>query len=97
MNTFKKHSSGNYGMYGLNLFRSEPVIQMNGDIWKFLWWEKGKKYATFINSKGSKYTFQPSIIYYSEKRNVIVRMEEHFTDECKSNKNKDNIDNFDYE
>jgi hypothetical protein len=74
--TFKKHKSGNYGMYGLNFLGGDPVIKIDGDLWKFLWWETGSDKATFINAKGIYYTFTPSTIYYSDKRNDIVRMEE---------------------
>jgi len=73
---FTKHKKDNYGMYGLNFLGAEPVIQINGDIWKFLWFVPGKDDATFINAKGTQYTFNPSTIYYSDKRNDIMRMEE---------------------
>mgnify|MGYP003353112000 FL=1 len=73
---FTKHKSGNYGMYGLNFLGAAPVIQMNGDIWKFLWFVPGKDDATFVNAKGTQITFNPREIYYSDKRNDIMRMEE---------------------
>ena len=58
---FRKHKSGNYGMYGLNFLGAAPVIQMNGDIWKFLWFIPGKDDATFVNAKGTQYTFNVTI------------------------------------
>ena len=73
---FRKHKSGNYGMYGLNFLGAGPVIQMNGDIWKFLWFIPGKDDATFVNAKGTQYTFNPRTIYYSDNRDDIMRMEE---------------------
>ena len=63
-------------MYGLNFLGASPVIQMNGDIWKFLWFVPGKDDATFVNAKGTQITFNPREIYYSNKRNDIMRMEE---------------------
>jgi len=75
--TFKKHSSGSYGMYGLNFLGSSPVIQINGTIWQFLWWEPGTEKATFVNASSKLYTFEPRDIYYSDNRNSIVRMEEY--------------------
>lgn len=74
--SFKKHSSGNYGMYGLNFLGTNVVIKMNGDLWKFLYWESGTDNATFINSNSKLYTFNPRYIYYSDDRNTIMRMEE---------------------
>ena len=73
--TFKKHRSGNYGMYGLNFLCADPVIQMKGDIWKFIWWETGTDNATFVNSKGVIYTFNPKNVYYSKNRDDVIRME----------------------
>lgn len=74
---FRKHKSGNYGMYGLNFLGSDVIIKMNGDIWKFLWFIPGKDDATFINAKGTQYTFNPRTIYYSNDKNTIIRMEEY--------------------
>ena len=78
---FKKHSSGNYAMYGLNFLGGDgPVIQMNGTIWKFLWWEPGTERATFVNAEAKLYTFEPRAIYYSNNTNLITRMEEYEED-----------------
>lgn len=75
--TFRKHSSGNYGMYGLNFLGCDVVIKMDGDIWKFLWWETGTENATFVNKNSKQYTFNPRAIYYSDNKNSIMRMEEY--------------------
>ena len=77
---FRKHKSGNYGMYGLNFLGTGPIIQMNGDIWKFLWFIPGKDDVTFVNAKGTQCTFNPRTIYYSDKRDNIMRMEEIIED-----------------
>jgi len=74
---FKKHSSGNYGMYGLNFLGSDVIIKMHGDIWKFLWWQPGTENATFVNANSKQYTFNPRTIYYSDDKNTIMRMEEY--------------------
>jgi hypothetical protein len=74
---FRKHSSGNYGMYGLNFTGSNVVIKMKGDIWKFLCWKTGTENATFVNANNKQYTFDPRNIYYSNDTNDIMRMEEH--------------------
>ncbi len=78
---FKPHKSGNYGMYGLNFLGSKPVIQMNGDIWQFLWWETGTQNATFINSNGIKHNIDLYSVYYSSHRHNIIRMEEYNIDD----------------
>ena len=80
MHTFKKHTSGNYGMYGLNFLGSDVIIKMNGDIWKFIWWEPGTENATFVNANSKQYTFNPRTIYYSDDKNTIMRMEENIED-----------------
>jgi hypothetical protein len=64
----------------LNFLGAGPVIKMNGDIWKFLWFIPGKDDATFVNAKGTQYTFNPKTIYYSDKRDDIMRMEEIIED-----------------
>ena len=77
---FRKHKSGNYGMYGLNFLGSDVIIKMNGDIWKFLWWQPGTENATFVNANSKQYTFNPRTIYYSDDKNTITRMEEIIED-----------------
>jgi len=62
-------------MYGLNFLCADPVIQMKGDIWKFIWWETGTDNATFVNSKGILYTFNPKNVYNSKNRDDVIRME----------------------
>jgi hypothetical protein len=79
--TFKKHSSGNYGMYGLNFIGTNVVIKINDELWKFLYWEPGTENATFINSDSKLIIFNPRNIYYSDKRNTIMRMEEQIKEE----------------
>lgn len=84
---FKKHSSGNYGMYGLNFLGADPVIQMNGTIWKFLYWRPNTEYAIFVNANGCQYKFRPKDVYYSDNRNDIIRMEEYIEEDmCENNK-----------
>jgi hypothetical protein len=77
MHTFKKHSRGNYGMYGLNFLGSDVIIKMNGDLWQFLWWQPGTENAPFVNANSKQYTFNPRTIYYSDDKNTIMRMEEY--------------------
>jgi hypothetical protein len=74
---FKKHSSGNYGMYGLNFLGTDVVIKMNGDIWKFLCWQSGTENAIFVNADSKQCIFNPRTIYYSNDKNTITRMEEY--------------------
>jgi hypothetical protein len=77
---FKPHKNGNYGMYGLNFLGTRPLIQMQGDIWHFLWWETGTNNATFINSNGVKRNINIYSEYYSNNRDNIIRMEEYNID-----------------
>ena len=68
-------------MYGLNFIGPNVVIKMEGELWKFLYWETGTENATFINSNSKLYTFNPRNIYYSDDRNTIMRMEEEIKEE----------------
>lgn len=80
-NVFKKHSSGNYGMYGLNFIGPNVVIKKDGELWKFLYWETGTENATFVNSDSKLHIFNPRNVYYSDDRNTIMRMEEEIKEE----------------
>ena len=75
--TFKEHSNGNYGMYGLNFLGSRPVIKINDVLWIFLWYESGTEKTTFVNANGELYTFEPREFYYGPNRNSIMQMEEY--------------------
>jgi hypothetical protein len=60
---------------------TKPVIKINDELWKFLYWEHGTENSTFINSDSKLYIFNPRNIYYSDNRNIIMRMEEEIIEE----------------
>jgi len=73
---FVPHKMGNWGTYGLHFLGARSVIQMNGKLWKFLYWSGKNEEATFINADSDIITFCPRTVYYSDKRDEITRMDE---------------------
>lgn len=59
---FRPHKSGNYGLFGLNMFGCDSTIsytEIDGsvDIWRFLYFKNSSNDAVYINTSGIHRTF----------------------------------------
>ena len=51
-NNFVEHPMGSHGLYGVNFFGCNSIIQFDGDIWKFMYFKHGSDVPYYVNKDG---------------------------------------------